>query len=469
MVNNKAKNRIKPNVFKALLDNFARWVSILREFLLIGLRSLARQKTRTILTSGAITIGVVLILIMVSLGIGVNDWLIQQISGQMDLSTIFVLSNQAATMPGARQVFKSDETTDSKTEESPKLTSKAVESLAQIPHVEDVTPVTMITVDAASLKEYESPIMSPSVIATRVKQGDSYIKDTLAGDPLRINENKNEIILTNMFLRSLGGFEGEDYASLIGKRVTLTIPTKIAPTGYFTTTIEADNVDFIVAAVVNIGLDDTQAIMNIDRATQLLAKAAQQTPKKFLEETGYFSVLVKTDSTETTEEVADVIKELGFVTSTTEDIITMVNDMLKVVQIALSSFGAVALVVATLGIANAMVMSIYERTTEIGIMKAIGASKGNIRLLFLVEAGLIGAVGGIAGWTIGYPLTILGNRLLSNYLENVGITDASGLFNIPLWLAGGAILFSILIATIAGIYPSQKAAKLDPIKAIRHE
>ena len=115
-----------------------------------------------------------------------------------------------------------------------------------------------------------------------------------------------------------------------------------------------------------------------------------------------------------------------------------------------------------------MVMSILERTREIGIMKAIGGSDGDIRRIFLIEASAIGFLGGVAGVILGWGVGRAINFGANIYVEQQG-GAAGNLFSLPFWLIGGAIGFSIAISLLAGSYPAARAARLDPIQALRHD
>ena len=115
-----------------------------------------------------------------------------------------------------------------------------------------------------------------------------------------------------------------------------------------------------------------------------------------------------------------------------------------------------------------MVMSILERTREIGIMKAIGGSDGDIRRIFLIEASAIGFFGGIVGVILGWGVGRIINIGANLYIQQQGGTPGN-IFSLPFWLIGGAIGFSIVISLLAGSYPAARAAKLDPIQALRHD
>jgi ABC-type antimicrobial peptide transport system permease subunit len=152
-----------------------------------------------------------------------------------------------------------------------------------------------------------------------------------------------------------------------------------------------------------------------------------------------------------------------------EAILEVANQVLALLQALLGSVGALALLVAALGVANTMMMAIYERTREIGVLKALGASAGEIRRLFTVEAGMIGLIGGFFGLIIGTLLGRLVDWIAHRYLISEGVTGVGLLSVVPWWLALGALIFAALIGIVAGLYPAARAARLDPVNALRHE
>ena len=143
----------------------------------------------------------------------------------------------------------------------------------------------------------------------------------------------------------------------------------------------------------------------------------------------------------------------------------------KYIQLALGGIGAVSLFVAAIGIANTMMMSIYERTKEIGIMKVLGCDMRNIQSMFLMEAGYIGLIGGVVGLGLSYGLSGVINSLVKT--ADLGVDQAVsasvGLSYIPWWLAVISIVFAVLVGMIAGFFPSLRAMKLSPLAAIRTE
>jgi putative ABC transport system permease protein len=139
------------------------------------------------------------------------------------------------------------------------------------------------------------------------------------------------------------------------------------------------------------------------------------------------------------------------------------------IQAILGGLGAVPLFVAAIGITNTMVMSIYERTKEIGVMKVIGAQLKDIKRLFLFEAAMIGLFGGVLGIGISYGISAIINTVLSGMNGDTGYYGPQLLSDIPAWLAISGMSFSTVIGLIAGYYPAVRATKLSALEAIRTE
>ncbi|HEY89348.1 MAG TPA: ABC transporter permease [Thermoflexia bacterium] len=188
---------------------------------------------------------------------------------------------------------------------------------------------------------------------------------------------------------------------------------------------------------------------------------------------GYGEVTVQAVDRRRTLEAEQAITALGFQVHSARQQIEQANTFFRILQAILGSIGAVALLVAAFGIANTMLMAIYERTREIGLMKAIGASNQDVMVVFLAESGVIGLLGGVGGALLGLLLTAAINLVAKSLLlEQMGgsLEDLpESITHTPPWLLIFAILFAILIGVISGAYPASRAAGLSPIKALKYE
>ena len=177
----------------------------------------------------------------------------------------------------------------------------------------------------------------------------------------------------------------------------------------------------------------------------------------------YSSIYVDVDSMENVAEVQSLINSMGYQASSNAEWVSSMQTQYGYIQLVLGGIGAVALLVAAIGITNTMMMSIYERTKEIGIMKVLGCDLRNIQMMFLLEAGFIGLIGGIVGLIFSYGVSVVINRVV----QSMG--NMMTLSYIPPWLALLSLVFAILVGMIAGFFPSLRAMRLSPLAAIRNE
>ena len=183
---------------------------------------------------------------------------------------------------------------------------------------------------------------------------------------------------------------------------------------------------------------------------------------------GYSSVYIRVNDAENVDAVVEKLKGMQFNVLALSDQLKDISKQFLIMDGFLAAVGTIALIVAGLGIMNTMIMSILERTREIGIMKAIGGSEPQIRMIFFTEAGVIGFIGAIFGLLLGWLVTIVANKIANTQLLPLGEGHVN-FFYFPLWLILGAILFSVVLSLIAGVYPAYRAAHVDPVKALRHD
>jgi len=182
----------------------------------------------------------------------------------------------------------------------------------------------------------------------------------------------------------------------------------------------------------------------------------------------YSSVSVRVENPGQVQKVEDAIKKMGFNTFSILDASRSIQQFFKVLDVFLGIFGSLALAVAFIGIVNTLVMAILERRREIGIMKAIGASDGDVKKLFFAEAGAMGILGGIVGVALGWAIGQVINLGTNVYLKQQSFPPEH-FWAVPWWLVLFAILFSFLVSLAAGLYPAGRAARLDPVQALRYE
>ena len=187
---------------------------------------------------------------------------------------------------------------------------------------------------------------------------------------------------------------------------------------------------------------------------------------------GFNNVIVKADSPEVVVSVTEGINELGFMAYSPQSTVQGINSFFIVLQLIFGGIGAIALLVAAIGIANTMTMAILERTREIGLMKAVGATNRDVLSIFLGEAAGIGFLGGLGGILLGWGGGKIVNVLALQYLSGQaqqGMIPTNFSTSTPPWLLLFAIIFATLVGFLSGLYPALRAATLEPVMALKYE
>jgi putative ABC transport system permease protein len=182
----------------------------------------------------------------------------------------------------------------------------------------------------------------------------------------------------------------------------------------------------------------------------------------------YSSVSVRVKNPAQIRAIEDAIKKMGFNTFSILDATRSLQQFFAVLDVFLGIFGSLALAVASIGIVNTLVMAILERRREIGIMKAIGASDGDVKKLFFAEAGAMGILGGIVGVALGWAIGQVINLGTNIYLKRQSLPPEH-FWSVPWWLVAFALVFAFGVSLVSGLYPAGRAARLDPVQALRYE
>lgn len=184
---------------------------------------------------------------------------------------------------------------------------------------------------------------------------------------------------------------------------------------------------------------------------------------------GYASAVVRVNDPVVLTNVRTRLTELGFGSFSIVDQLDQIRTVFLIIDSVLGLLGGISLLVASFGIANTMIMSILERTREIGIMKAIGAEDREIKLIFFFEAAVIGLFGGILGSLAAWGIDGLANRLAYRFILKPQGASFVDFFSLPPYLWLGAILFALVVSILAALYPAARAARIDPVRALRHD
>jgi putative ABC transport system permease protein len=233
------------------------------------------------------------------------------------------------------------------------------------------------------------------------------------------------------------------------------------------------NISLRVAGVIKEtrGESDWSVYMPLDQVKQL--NEWSQNRRINYNKEGYSQVVVKVSDVDQVLAITDQITEMGFQAYTPQSFVQGINSFYRVLQIIFGGVGAIALLVAAIGIANTMTMSILERTREIGLMKAVGATNRDVLALFLGEAAGIGFLGGlggvIVGWLAGQAINVLAIVYLANQASQQGGVPPSVAVYTPIWLPVFSLVFATVIGMISGLYPALRAATMIPVLALKYE
>lgn len=444
----------------------------IRDLIMMSVRSLWRRKLRTALTILGVVIGACSIILMLSLGIAMNENFNAQMQDMGSLTVINVRANYSG---------------DAK---APKLDDKALETFKAIEGVQK--PIPLLTTNAyLEYGKYRTPwgvqiqgisVEDMEILGFKVEQGRLFTKD-----------ESNVIILG-------GGIANRQFAKKGKEDIDWENPLKIdfeLETGKIKLDLanrdrngmlQSGMNDMPVKApkpyalnIVGISAEsDNQMAYSAFVPVKIYEKIIKDKAKyekklwgeqdeRYKDKNKYQEVLVKVATEEDVVSVQEAIKELGYEAYSPLEWLNEMKKASNSIQVMLGAIGAVSLVVAAIGITNTMMMSIYERTREIGVMKVIGAKLTDIKKMFLVEALLIGAIGGAVGVVFSYGLSLLVNKFGGQIAGSMMMGTGEKISVIPIWLAVAALVFSTLIGLGSGYFPARRAMKLSALSAIKTE
>lgn len=413
-----------------------------------SLQNLKRRPVRNILTAGGVLIGIVTLVAMVSFGVGVQRE-VQRNFESIGLENLFVNPRFEEGSDGF-DPFAPPERVNP-------ITPELVERIRALDQVVGVNPNLDLPrgIDLSlTYGDDTFPVRVEGGGGTAVRFGPPTSIDILAGED--ILEGGSGVLLVVSLADELLA-SGEGYEDLVGREVILTLTLPRGESADFPTQIVGIQNGFATRAI-DIGIEERAAM-----------KGWWFDDPDFLVRDGYDAITVRAENIAAVPAVTEAIEAENLEVQSLGTILDVANQVLGLIQALLGSVGGLALLVAALGVANTMMMAIYERTREIGVLKALGASTGEIRRLFTVEAGMIGLIGGVFGLIFGTLLGKLIDWIGHRYLINEGITGVGPLSVVPWWLALGAVAFAAVIGILAGLYPAARAARLDPVTALRHE
>lgn len=457
------------------------------DLLIMSMNNLRRRKLRTVLTVLGVIIGTAAIVVMVSLGIGLNEMTMEQIASWGSLTTIEVYSQSSG---GGMQMMGAAMSSQNSESEPNYITDKVIDNFKRIPHVTGVSPVLNMNVvmrQGAYISTYvqlkgvsqsyleqlelaEGRLPQPGELGlvfgngvirdfTNAKTGKGYWDTGEMPDVDPMGKPMFVIFDMDAYYQSQGSGSSSD-----GTPVKQPKKYMIETTGMLA---GGENGYSNYSWYVFTDIDGLKAQLKkvFKKGTPIPGQPTNKKGKP-LNELVYNSAEVFVDDMENVTQVQEQLAAMGYQVNSQMDFLESSRQQSNMVQAVLGGIGAVSLFVAAIGIANTMMMSIYERTKEIGVMKVLGCDMGNIRNMFLIESGFIGFMGGTIGVALSYGVSAIVNRFV-NMSQSMGLSG--DLSRIPPWLSMAAIGFAVFVGMAAGFMPAVRAMKLSPLAAIRNE
>ena len=471
-----------------------RWSDLLR----MSVSSLRRRKLRTFLTVLGVVIGTASIVVMISLGLGMQESMYAEVAENGGTTAVTVTGKDSW---GVGMMYTGSSSGE---EESTKyITDEVVGELRLLEHVRSAQPV--LNVSAIALKgRYQGNLditgMTPEGLEElnldlnaggtlpdpeskelQMVYGNAvlmnfYDKGTMkgywdTGEAPDIDLEKDPLFLifdTDGYYSSQNtpsaGTSDSAESTAQGNENRTSAPKKyvVRSSGVIAGGIEENNLN---SSNVYCDLDALKTCLQKEFRGRVIPGQPSTAGGKPYSKFVYSMVRIQADNMENVEELSNTIRSLGYNVSTNIEYIESMKKQFALAQSVLGGIGAVSLLVAAIGIANTMMMSIYERTKEIGVMKVIGCDLKNIRQMFLLEAAFIGLAGGIIGDALSLIISVVINMVTSG-----GSTEMpANISCIPVWLLLSSVVFAMLVGTAAGYFPARRAMRLSPLAAIRTE
>ena len=491
------------------------------DLLRLAFRNLREAKLRATLTSMGVIVGVAVIVTMVSFGLGLQRNMLSRFRA-LDLfnemrvfgKNVFAMAAAGGNQNSARRgenpndrrgpSFKPDK------EPTRILDDAAIAEISKIPGVAYVEPslsiFTYVRVNGHSQIE--------SIGGASVPNASSRFKDFKAGQMIS-SADADEAVVKDTFARDFGFDKPED---AIGKTIEFLAAPKESektqpkqkeseeePPGFFGLPLDQNSSTddgsgelvaktFRIVGVVNTEIKegagqggmrglipDARIYITLKDANEwskehrspmgmvALALARQSGSMSQSDSEGYDSAVVRVTDPVVMTEVRRQLTEKGFGSFSIVDQLDQIRTVFLIIDSVLGLLGGISLLVASFGIANTMIMSILERTREIGIMKAIGAEDREIKLIFFFEAAVIGLTGGVLGALGAWGIDAVANRLAYRFILKPQGASFVDFFFLPPYLWLGAILFALSVSILAALYPAARAARIDPVRALRHD
>jgi len=453
-----------------------------QDLLELAARNLRESRLRNSLTTVGIAVGVASLVAMLSLGVGLQELASNRLSRSGLFDTVVVFSR-----PEFRGFDRSERRTGASENRDLKPLDETVRrELEKLPNVVEVFPDVRFTCEIRYGDRSQFTFVSG--LAPSARSNDAF--DSMQGS-FFTNPDAEEAILQIQFAKVLADkpetLLGQDLTLRYAERQAMPAAGEASAARKSDATGDSEPAGFSVVRKEKklriIGIIENEPFgglrgfgrgrifvpINLAEKMNTVAFTSMRDILRAPGSTRTYSALtVRLSSPSHVKATEDAIDKMGYSTFSLLEATRNLRRFFAVLDLFLGIFGSVALAVASLGIVNTLVMSVLERRREIGIMKALGASDGDVKRLFFAEAGSMGFLGGALGVALGWAIGRAINFGTNIWLQRQELPPET-ILSVPWWLVVGAIGFSLLVSLLSGIYPAARAARLDPVQALRYE
>jgi ABC-type antimicrobial peptide transport system permease subunit len=482
------------------------------DILHLALRNLRQAKLRAILTTMGVIVGVAVIVTMVSFGLGLQSNMLARFKALDLFNEIQIFGQGLSNLAGLDRPARRDEGERRDNRQRSNRTATrilddaGIKEIAAIPGVAYVEP----NVNFGAYVRSNGKLLTQSVGGANIPNAATRFQHFAAGQMIS-SPDVAEAVVSERFARDFGY---EKPADAVGKTLELLAPpdeksdkdseAEDETPNFFGIPLDDPGLDessdelqtktFRIAGVLSTEIKEgagqgglrgmmpgagiyvplqmahSWSVQHRGPLSRVALALARQGGSLGAGQTeGYDSAVVRVRDPVELTEVRRKINELGFGSFSIVDELDQIRTVFLIIDSVLGLLGGISLLVASFGIANTMIMSILERTREIGIMKAIGAEDREIKLIFFVEAAVIGVIGGVVGVLVAWGIDALANRLAYRFILKPQGASFIDFFDLPPYLWLGAILFALVVSIMAALYPASRAARIDPVRALRHD
>lgn len=497
-----------------------------RAIISLALEGLLRKKGRNFLTMSGVMIGVLALTTIIALGKGLTSAITSTVSGEDNLKQLMVTGGFGIEQTNDPfNVEITGEMSDARRERMHRaavnrrtirqiegrrlktINEASMKELMEIPHVVNVTP---LLIERYEIELGDGEFKEPAKMCVGVDIGRERYKPRVIAGEYFIGPNADEVILHEYLLYEWGMLTDGDYEKVLGKKVTLRglvnedqmasappmmqeafkdltpeeqeamkvlAPKLMQMAGQFSgERIRVEKQFTLVGIVREAESDDAFNIVEDGNSVQADIFLPQATAKELFlsslvnQELGFPRAMVTIDDSSNAKEVEQALRDKGYTAFSVATVMERLETVLNIITVIVAFLTGIALLVATLGIVNTMITSVLERTREIGIFKAVGATNNQVMLIFLTESALIGVIGGLLGLGISLLAMIPGDIIAKSMITGSAAIPFKGdVFVVPLWLAISGPALGMGTAVLAAIIPARRASRIDPVRALRNE